>query len=143
MILLAQTKALDPTPVLIWVGVLIVAAMIGGTLVILLRKRMLDKQSARSVAGSLMEELRAMHADGRISDAEYEQTRKAMASRVSHVLDTKRAAGLFELPDPKRRPPRPASPKTPDSTTPNAPTSQAPPGYDLTGEPLPKPVDPQ
>lgn len=145
--LIAQTKALDPTPVLIWVGVLIVAAMIGGTLVILLRKRMLDKQSARSITGSLMEELRTMHADGRISDAEYEQTRKAMASRVSQILDTKRAGGLFELPDPKRRPPRPApnpaSPKTPDSTSPGPGTSHAPPGYDLAGEPLPKPVDPQ
>ena len=145
--LIAQTKALDPTPVLIWVGVLVVAAMLGGTLVILLRKRMLDNQSARSVSGSLMEELRTMHADGRISDAEYEQTRKAMASRVSHVLDTKRAAGLFELPDPKRRPPRPtpnpASPKTPDVTGPGPGAAQAPPGYDLTGEPLPKPVGPQ
>lgn len=150
-LLLAQaTKPYTPMPVFIWVGVLISFAVVGGTLAVLLRKKLFEKQSAMDVRGSLMDHLRDAHARGEISTEEYEQTRKSMASRMSHVLDTKRAGGLFELPDPKRPTKRPISkvgmPFGPDSTESAAPPCpetdelRAPPGYDLTGQPLPPPA---
>jgi hypothetical protein len=152
-ILLAQaTKPYSPTPVLIWVGVLIACAVFGGMVVVVLRKKMLDKQSASDASRSLMEHLRDAHARGEISDAEYEQARKSMASRLSQVMDTKRGAGLFELPDPKRPHKRPASrvnapfqrPQTPSpASEPSADELRAPPGYDLTGQPLPPPAAPE
>ena len=148
--LLAQAKPYSPTPVLIWVGVLIACAMIGGTLVVILRRKMLDRQTASDANRSLMEHLRDAHARGEMSDAEYEQARKSIASRVSQVLDTKRAGGLFELPNPKRRPARPISPQLsadeppkPALASPPSPEIRAPPGYDLTGAPLPKPLEPE
>ena len=149
-LLLAQTKPYSPTPVLIWVGVLIACAMVGGMLVVVLRRKMLDRQSEADSHRSLMEHLRDAHARAEMTDAEYEQARKSIASRVSQVLDTKRAGGLFELPAPKRRPARPDSAgRSPDKsaqpsgTTSRSPEIRAPPGYDLTGQPLPKPADPE
>ena len=148
--LLAQAKPYSPTPVLICVGVLIACAMIGGTLVVILRRKMLDRQTASDANRSLMEHLRDAHARGEMSDAEYEQARKSIASRVSQVLDTKRAGGLFELPSPKRRPARPITaslaadePAKPARASPPSPEIRAPPGYDLTGAPLPKPLEPE
>ena len=153
MLLLAQTAKPVPTTVLIWVGILIACAVIGGMLLVLLRKKMFDKQSAMDVRGSLMDHLRDAHVRGDVSTEEYEQTRKSMASRMSHVLDTKRAGGLFELPDPKRPTKRPVSKvgapfEEADAlpgTVPRPETSdlRAPPGYDLTGQPLPPPPKPK
>lgn len=153
-LLLAQAaKAYSPTPVFIWVGVLITFAVVGGTLMVILRKKLFERQSAAEVRGSLMEQLRDAHARGEISTEEYEQARKSMASRLSHVMDTKRGAGLFELPDPKRPTKRPASkfgaPNLFPGEVPQSPTSpetgelRAPPGYDLTGRPLPPPANPE
>ena len=82
-----------------------------------------------------------------LSDEEYEQTRKSLATRVSHMLDTKRAGDLFELPDPKRRitgaraaergPIAPAPPQPPHSPSPSprTPATDMPPGYDDEGKP--------
>ena len=133
---------------LLWIGVAIACLAVGGTILAILRKKMLEADNSTS-ASSLMEHLRDAHRRGEITDAEYDQARRSMASRVSHVLDTKRADGLFELPDPKRRLTRPPSSALPtigqpkpaaDAGSSGAPL-QAPPGYDLTGEPLPKPKD--
>ena len=151
--LLAQTKTFSPKLVLIWVGAGIVFAVILGMIAVALRKKLFDKYSASDIRGSLMDHLRDAHARGEITNEEYEQTRKSMASRMSHVLDTKRAGGLFELPDPKRPSKRPASrfgapfkPADPNPVAPSLPDPdglRAPPGYDLTGQPLPSPADPE
>lgn len=126
--------------VLALVGGAIVVLMLGGVAIMLLRKKVLEKDTAGASAAGLMEQLREMHRRGEISDAEYEQTRRTMASRVSTMLDTKRSGGLFEQPEPKRRPPRPPSkgdPVAPASPSPAQSELRAPPGYDLTGAPLP------
>jgi hypothetical protein len=136
---LAQTKP-NPTPALIWAGVLIVCAMLGGVIVMQLRRRMIDQGQGKNASASLMETLRDMHKRGEISTEEYEQTRRSIASRVSIMLDTKRSDGLFELPDPKRRiagtrptergPIAPAQPQSPSSPAPPPAAPDMPPGYD-------------
>ena len=142
---LAQSKPYNPVPLLMWIGALILTLALLGTAIVYLRKRTLEAQNAANVSASLMEQLRDMHKRGEISDAEYEQTRRSMASRVSQMLDTKRSEGLFELPDPKRRI-RPSAMRPADridaTDAPAQGTRQAPPGYDLTGEPLPNAVSP-
>ncbi|HMN40644.1 MAG TPA: SHOCT domain-containing protein [Phycisphaerales bacterium] len=140
--ILAQAKPSNPTPALIWAGILIVCAMVGGVVVMYLRRKMLEQQRGTNSSASLMETLRDMHARGEISTDEYEQTRRSIASRVSVMLDTERSDGLFELPDPKRRiagvrpaargpiaPPR-AAPAPPPGTP---PVPDLPPGYDDPG----------
>jgi hypothetical protein len=149
-----STPARSPVPAFIWIGVLIAILAVGGSIWVMFRRQLLENEPAAGVSGSLMEHLRNAHARGEISDAEYEQTRKAMASRVSQQLDTKRAGGLFELPDPKRRPARPSSLPNPGRIMPPDPhtplprpsggtPAQVPPGYDLTGDPLPSPPEPE
>ncbi|HVU62743.1 MAG TPA: SHOCT domain-containing protein [Phycisphaerales bacterium] len=104
---LAQTSSPEKASMasrVIWATIIAVPPLvIAGTVLVYLRKKTLDQQTESNAAASLMEQLREMHRRGEISDAEYEQTRKSMASRLSQVMDTKRAGGLFELPEPKRR----------------------------------------
>lgn len=136
--ILAQTKPSNPTPALIWAGILIVCAMVGGVIIMQLRRKMIETEQGKNASASLMETLRDMHARGEISTDEYEQTRRSIASRVSIMLDTKRSDGLFELPDPKRRiaGTRPAErgpiapPSAPPAPPPPAAAPDLPPGYD-------------
>lgn len=154
--LLAQAaQGKSTAPVFTWIAILITFAVIGGTFAVLLRKKMFEKQAAADSHRSLMEHLRDAHARGEISSEEYEGTRKSMASRLSQQMDTKRSGGLFELPDPKRPIRRPITDihaRLDTSTPPLLPPEalgaagepgerRAPPGYDLTGQPLPRAGD--
>jgi hypothetical protein len=156
LIQLAQTTLPEKASMasrVIWASIGGVAVLIvAGMVLVYLRKKTLEAQQEREATGSLMETLREMHRRGEISDAEYEQTRKSMASRLSHVMDTKRAGGLFELPDPKRRisrrdmgpiapapeprsdgfGPAPAPPARPPNQS-DSPPDDAPPGYEDEG----------
>jgi hypothetical protein len=71
-----------PVDVLVWIGVLIVVAVVGGLVLVQVRKRVLGPGGKES-ASSAMEELRAMRASGAMSQAEYDATRKAMAKRFA------------------------------------------------------------
>lgn len=129
-----------PVQVLMWVGVLIVVAIVGGAVVMVLRRRMFDPSNDSSGAGSLLEDLRRMKREGEISDAEFEQAKRALTEKIARTLDAKRAHADAIRPrtggatsKPARKPP-PARP---------GPGKDAPPGYDLTGEPLPRPHDPE
>jgi uncharacterized membrane protein len=148
LVLAAGGTGVFPTGAYIWIVIAaIFVLMLGGFVVLQLRKKMLEGEDGKNASASLMETLRSMHARGEISDAEYEQTRKSIASRVSVMLDTKRSDGLFELPEPKRRLSRPDAPgpgpiaPAPDRTSPNPPPPPAkpptdmPPGYDDEGKP--------
>ena len=127
----------QPVQVLLWVGVLIVVAVIGGAVAMVLRRRMFDRD-AESSSGSLLEDLRRMKREGKISDAEFEQARRALSQKIARSLDDKRSHSNALRPRTGDSPPRPKpTPKHP------GPGRDAPPGYDLTGEPLPRPHDPE
>jgi hypothetical protein len=74
----------DTTRVLLWVGVLIGLTMIGGLLVMWVRRRILTNDTAGN--DGLMESLRKLRDSGAISPQEYDATRKAMARRVAGDL---------------------------------------------------------
>lgn len=132
-----------PVQVLMWVGVLIVVAIVGGAGVMVLRRRMFDPSNDAAGAGSLLEDLRRMKREGEISDAEFEQAKRALTEKIARTLDTKRAQADELRPrtggaggmggKSTRKPPSPRP----------GPGKDAPPGYDLTGEPLPRPHDPE
>lgn len=141
LVLAQQTKALSIGPYLFMVMGAIAVLVLGGLAVLYLRRRVLEQNRAMDSAGSFMEALRDMRRNGQISEAEYERTRKAMAAKLSAKLDTQRSNGLFEMPETRPRPRPPAPPAT--AAPPPEPTQlDAPPGYDLTGAPLPKPANP-
>lgn len=75
---LAQSVA-DLTPLLVWIAVLIAIAIVGGVVLLAIRRRLFAPPPTRHESlGGLMDDLRAMHARGDLSDEEYEATRRRM-----------------------------------------------------------------
>jgi len=68
--------------VVVVTGILIALCLVGGTAILLLRRRLFQKENDDAVAGSLFEQLRAMRDRGEISPEEFEQTRQSMIRRV-------------------------------------------------------------
>ncbi len=150
LVLAQQARPLSIGPYLFAVMAAIGVLVLGGLVVLYLRRRVLEQQRAMDSAGSFMEQLRAMKRSGQITEAEYERTRKAMAAKVSAKMDTARSNGLFELPETRPRPLHPTRQAPPMSASADPQTQSsgrvpktgdvvAPPGYDLTGERLPGP----
>ncbi len=80
---IVQRPATNPREqVIIIIGILIALALIGGTAILILRRRLFQKETDDGVAGSLFEQLRGMRDRGEISPEEFEQTRQAMIRRV-------------------------------------------------------------
>ena len=110
----AQNAQLDPR-FFIAIGGLIVAAVIGGILLAVLKSRLLGDSERAAETGGLMDELRRARDVGEITSEEYEAARKVMAARaagmteeeVSRIRDKALGAKVAE------------------------------PGLDLTGQPLP------
>lgn len=103
----APTKG-DILPVMGWLGLLIVVTVVGGLVVLALRKRMLAKASPAADEASLMDSLRAMRDRGEMTSEEFEATRRAMIERMKSSLSAKTRSGPAEMPqsgDPARRPP--------------------------------------
>lgn len=78
-VLAQSSSALDVLP---WIGGLILLVIVGGALVMIVRRRLLSDPASPSQAG-LAEQLRRLHADGQVSDEEYQRIRRAMADRVA------------------------------------------------------------
>lgn len=112
------------TDVLIWVGVLIVAVLALGVVILVVRKRVFAKEQHR--ADNWIGDLRQMHKRGELSTEEYEAARRALTARFTG------APAPAPTPRPARTPVAPA----------DATERRAPPGFDLTGAPLPRPAPP-
>jgi len=118
MIVLA---ARDLGPYLIWLGVMMAAVIAAGVVLLILRSRVLGKGRAASESG-LLDNLRAMRDRGEISPEEFDAAKSAMAGRIA-------GAPAQPAPAPKKK----IAPRTGDRV--------APPGFDLTGRPLPRKPD--
>jgi hypothetical protein len=111
--------------VLIWVGALIVALLLLGTFILLVRKRLFTKDSDE--ASSMLNELRRMHKAGEMTTAEYDAARKSLTTRLAAKMPE---TAPIRAP---RRSSKPAAPIQRDGEL------HAAPGFDLTGAPLPSP----
>jgi len=67
---------------MVWVGVLILAAMIGGVLWVWLRRQLLTPDASGGPA-TIMEDLRRMRSEGQITQEEYDNIRRNMATRLA------------------------------------------------------------
>lgn len=101
--------------VLAWVGVLGVFVVIGGVVALRLRKRMLEGVEPEDTRAGLLQQLRAMHDRGELTEAEFRSARDRVLGRAT----------------PRARPARLHGEITEDGGL------RARPGMDLTGDPLP------
>ncbi len=77
-----ELLAATPTSgVLLWVGVLIVVAMVGGLVMVLVRRSMLGEPPDSGDAG-LMEQLRGMVERGEMTQEEYDLARRKIVERA-------------------------------------------------------------
>ncbi|MBX3357193.1 MAG: SHOCT domain-containing protein [Phycisphaeraceae bacterium] len=115
-----------PTGVLlVLVGGMIVLAIIGGVVVMVVRNRLLAKSDSRAESGSMLDSLRRARDRGEISPDEFDAARSALIARTSF------GEGVTKRPVTRK-------PWQPASTPADEPRSRvAPPGFDLTGAPLP------
>ncbi len=110
----AQPKA-DILPVVFWLGILIVVTVVGGLVVLAIRKRILAKSTSAGDEASLMDSLRALRDRGEMSNEEFEATRRAMIERMRSNL-----AAQGQTPKPGAPPlARPRS----DDSTPSPPSA--------------------
>ena len=89
LVLLAQST--PNTRALMWVGILLAVALVGGFFMILLRKKLFAKESPMEGSASLMESVREMHKKGQISTEEFDRVRKGLARKVRDT--PRRSAG--------------------------------------------------
>lgn len=90
-----------------------------GAMLLMYRSRMLAAENTADAQRGLLDDLRAMRDRGELTLEEYDAARRSLAARLRGERG--------ESPPPTARPARPA----PGAIV-------APPGYDLTGRPLPK-----
>jgi hypothetical protein len=113
----------DLTVYFVTIGVMILLVMGLGIVVYVLRGRLFgDAASGDADPGSVLETLRAMRDRGEMPEEEYRAAQAALVAKAAAA-----------------RPPRPPTAARP--TKPPSPGERrAPPGFDLTGAPLPRPV---
>lgn len=73
----------DPTRVLVWIGVLIVAVVVLFGALMLVKRKLFGRVKDEAADRGLLDDLRAMRDRGEISKEEYDATRKAMAARLT------------------------------------------------------------
>lgn len=123
---LAQVAGKSVVPLWIMLGVLIVVVVAMGIAMLVIRRRLLEKEGAAGQEG-LMAGLREMRNRGEISPEEYDAARRTMAARAAGVAPAQ--AGVKRQPEP-------------GAAGPGGGARVAKPGFDLTGAPLPKPPKP-
>lgn len=115
---LAQQGTGGIVPYLAWVGAFIVVVVLAGVALLAYRRRMLSDEHEADRARGLLDGLRLMRDRGDLSQEEYDTARRTITARLAG-----RSPG--------------ESMTSPRTSTPGA--RVAPPGVDLTGEPLPRP----
>ncbi|MEM9559630.1 MAG: SHOCT domain-containing protein [Planctomycetota bacterium] len=99
----------------IWLplGLLIAAVMVGGFIVLALRRRFLnDSSGPAQTPGGLLDEMRRMHEAGELSDEEYDRVRRRLARKAAGPLTSQALSPNAPQADPH---------ETPDHNNPGAP----------------------
>ncbi len=112
------------TPMLIWLGAIMLVVMGAGIAILLYRRQVLGKETGLDMHAGIMDQLRTMRDQGEISATEFEEMKSRLVAKVSGRPVSARHAPGTQAP--------PGSPAE----------RQAAPGFDLTGAPLPRPKDP-
>ena len=135
--LLAQAGSTAAGEVVLWVGLLIVALIVGAGLIMMLRNRALRAVDDASTDKGVFDSLRKMHERGELSDAEFNAARESIIRR----LKTKEPSE--SVPSPRSGGAKSAQPDADQGDHPKRGQNEtkrvfrAKPGHDLLGRPLP------
>lgn len=121
--------------VLALIAGMIVLVVIAGFVLVRLRKR--STEGDDQADGLMMDDLRRLKDAGTLSDLEFQTLRRAMTEKSIAKIDAKLAARTRQPPTGNRLAPHPGEPPVRDNER------RARPGFDLTGEPLPKTPPPE
>ncbi|CAG0955012.1 hypothetical protein PHYC_00414 [Phycisphaerales bacterium] len=99
MTLLAQ-QTRDPTRLLLWLGIFIVAVVILGVAIMMVRRRVLGSDMSRETEQGFLDELRQMRDSGKMTKEEYDLARKSLTARLA-------GKGQPKVAKPSTRPPPP------------------------------------
>lgn len=152
----ARGRHADSWTIITWVAVLIALTLVMGWAILKIRRAMLpSKPEGDQTGGGLMEDLRQMRREGKLTQDEFDAAKRKLSDSMrANLLSDKRPATPRGAGPTKTKPASaPPASITPASATP-APTRtssarsmpadpadpairKAPPGFDLTGAPLP------
>ncbi|MFK7883443.1 MAG: hypothetical protein AB8F26_04580 [Phycisphaerales bacterium] len=104
--------ASNSTGVLLWAGILIVVAMIGGFIITMVRRNMLGDH-ARDDAGSMMEQMRKMVERGQMTQEEFDLAKKTIIEKARAGIDRPAAP-------PPAHPAKPGPAPLPDTEKPDS-----------------------
>ncbi len=77
----------DVMEIWLWIGVLMAAVILGGLLVVIIRKRARDSGSERPALGLSLSDLRQMKAEGRLTEAEFERAKAMVIGELGGKVD--------------------------------------------------------
>lgn len=80
---LAQSARSSPSQIFFVVGLLIGAAVVLGLVILLVRRKMLGRESAGAEQAGLMDQLRHLRDSGEITPEEFDAARKSMVARMT------------------------------------------------------------
>ncbi|MCW5765197.1 MAG: SHOCT domain-containing protein [Phycisphaeraceae bacterium] len=103
-------------PYLLWIAVLIGVVLLATFGILVLRRRLLEAPSARRTDAGVMDELRALRDQGKISTEEFDAARKRIVARIAAQS---LASGLPDAPG--AAPARPAAARRPAPPGPAGP----------------------
>lgn len=89
MVTLANTPT---TSILFWVVILIAVVLVGAVGIFALRRSMFSDPSTLTDNSGLLEQMRAMVERGEMSQAEYDQAKRALVEKAKAVRENPRAS---------------------------------------------------
>ncbi len=92
--LLAQQPARSgdaTSQVVLWAGIFLAMLIVGAVLVLLMRRTLFAKENGSEAASGLMESMRKLRAEGKMTEDEYQAARRAMTTRTREQLDAQPA----------------------------------------------------
>jgi hypothetical protein len=124
-----QAQSQNWASLLPWIGALVVLVALGAIGLVMLRRRLFSSDQNAAEGGVSLDTLRQMRARGELSEQEFEAAKRTVVQQLGL------AAGAA--------PPRTGAraERLPRATASPPGELRAPPGFDLTGEPLPRPTD--
>lgn len=91
MLILGQSGSMSS--MLVWIVVLIAIAIVGGTVIFNVRRRMLASDDSVSVGSSgLLDHIHQLHKDGEIDDDEFARARSSILKNIQNNIDSKKLA---------------------------------------------------